>query len=175
MRKILFAVLLMMMPAFAAHAEKPAEVAPFIKAEQPYGAASLSKLMFHVYDATLWTDADPWSMGKPFALRLKYGMDFKGKNLAERSVDEMNDQSQLTPGQEKGYYKQLAILFPDVKKGDTITAIYLPAKGTRLYHNGAYKGSITDTAFSKRFIGIWMSEKTSEPKMRKQLITKTGE
>ena len=175
MRKVLFAILLMMLPAFAAHAEKPAEVAPYIKAEHAYGEASLSKLMFHVYDAALWPDADPWSMSKPFALRLKYGMDFKGKNLAERSVDEMNDQSKLTPENEKDYYKQLAILFPDGKKGDTITAIYLPTKGTRLYHNGAYKGSITDTEFSKRFIGIWMSEKTSEPKVRKRLITKAGE
>lgn len=174
MRKIIFAVLLMLAPA-SAYAEKPAEVAPYIKADLPYGEASLSKFMFHIYDASLWTDASLWSMEKPFALRLKYGMNFKGKNLAERSVDEMNSQARLTPSQEKDYYKQLALLFPDVRKGDTITAIYLPAKGTRLYHNGAYKGSITDTEFSKRFICIWMSDKTSEPKVRKQLLTKGGE
>jgi hypothetical protein len=174
MLRIVFAVLLMLMPA-SAYAEKPTEIGAYIKSDQPYGEASLNKLVFHVYDASLWTDADPWSMGKPFALRLKYGMDFKGKNLAERSIDEMNDQSPLSKTQEEDYYKRLATLFPDVKKGDTITAVYLPAKGTRLYHNGAYKGSITDTDFSRRFIGIWMSEKTSEPKVRKRLLTKAGE
>ena len=174
MRKVLLIVMLLMLPSFAAYAEKPAEIAPYIKAEHVYGEGRLNKLMFHVYDAALWTDAAEWTMKKPFALRLKYGMDFKGKNLAERSVDEMNDQSKLSPEQEKDYYKQLALLFPDVKKGDTITAIYLPAKGTRLYHNGSYKGSITDTTFSARFIGIWMAPETSEPKVRKQLLTKTG-
>lgn len=174
MRRIVFAVLLMLMPA-SAYAEKPAEIGAYIKSDRPYGEASLNKLVFHVYDASLWTDADPWSMGKPFALRLKYAMDFKGKNLAERSIDEMNGQSPLSEAQEKVYYQKLAMLFPDVKKGDTITAVYLPAKGTRLYHNGAYKGSITDIDFSRRFIGIWMSEKTSEPKVRKRLLTKAGE
>ncbi len=175
MREIILIAIMLIVPCFAALADAPAEVAPYIKANKPYGAGSLSKLVFHVYDATLWTDAAEWSMKKTFALRLTYAMNFKGKALASRSIDEMNGQSQLTPAQEKDYSRQLNLLFPDVKKDDTITAIYLPAKGTRIYHNGSYKGSITDTAFSTRFIGIWMSPETSEPKVRKQLLTKSGE
>lgn len=174
MRKIILIAMMVMLPAFSALADKPAEIAAYIKSDHAYGTASLSKLVFHVYDATLWTDAPEWSMKKTFALRLTYAMNFKSKDLATRSIDEMKGQAQLSPAQEKDYYQQLAGLFPDVKKGDAITAIYLPAKGTRIYHNGSYKGSITDTAFSNRFIGIWMAPETSEPKVRQQLLTKSG-
>lgn len=172
MRKIFLIAMMVLLPVFAAVADKPSEVAAYIKAERPYGAATLKKFVFHVYDAELWTDAAEWNMKKPFALRLSYAMNFTGRDLAQRSIDEMNGQKKLTAVQKKDYFQQLDLLFPDVSKGDTITAIYLPAKGTRIYHNGSYISSITDVGFSARFIGIWMSPETSEPEVRKQLLTK---
>lgn len=111
-------------------------------------------------------------MKKPFALSLRYGMNFDGDDLARRSIDEIDGQEKLDKATAASWRAKLLKLFPDVKKGDRITAIYLPAKGTRIYHNGAYRGIISDATFSARFIGIWMSPKTSEPALRKKLVDK---
>lgn len=169
MRSILFALVLALLPV-AAFAATPSEIAPYIKSSEPYGAARLTKLVFKVYDATLWTDAAAFSMNKPFALSLQYLMNFDGADLARRSVEEMDGQQPLTGEKAVRWQAELEKLFPDVKKGDRITAIYLPAKGTRLYYNGKFRGSISDPDFSSRFMGIWMSPKTSEPEVRRKLL-----
>lgn len=171
MRSLLLAFLMVFLPS-AALAAAPTEISAYIKAGVPYGSATLSKLMFHVYDATLWTDAPEWTMKKPFALSLHYGMNFDGGELARRSIDEMHSQRKLEGKTAAAWGARLRALFPDVKKGDSITAVYLPGKCTRIYHNGVYRGSISDAAFSARFIGIWMSPETSEPALRKKLIGK---
>lgn len=162
-----FFMLFMTLPALAA---APSEIGAYIRTAAPYGEAKLNKLMFHVYDAALWTDAPKWTMKKTFALMLRYGMNFDGEDLAKRSISEMDAQDKLADETATAWRTKLAALFPDVKKGDRITAIYLPGKGTRIYHNGKYRGSISDARFSDRFIGIWMSPKTSEPAVRKALI-----
>ncbi len=171
MRSIVFALVLALLPV-PAFAAAPPEIAPYIKASAPYGTARLTKLVFKVYDATLWTDAVSFSMKKPFALRLQYLMNFDGDDLAQRSIDEMDGQEQLDKTTAAVWQAQLEKLFPDVKKGDHITAIYLPAKGTRLYYNGKFRGSISDPVFSERFIDIWMSPKTSEREVRRRLLAK---
>lgn len=171
MRKILFALLLALLPV-KAFADAPPEIAPFIKATKPYGEARLNKLVFHVYDAALWTDAASWTIGKSFALTLRYGMNFDGDDLASRSVEEMNGQKKLDQPTSASWRTRLATLFPDVKKGDRITAIYLPGKEARIYHNGKYRGSVTGALFARRFIDIWMSPLTSEPAVRRDLIAK---
>ncbi|MBL8713049.1 MAG: chalcone isomerase family protein [Alphaproteobacteria bacterium] len=169
MRSLVIALfmLLVAVPAFAA---APSEIGGYIKADKPYGEATLRKFMFHVYDAALWTDAASWTMKKTFALTLRYGMNFDGDDLAKRSISEMDGQEKLEDATAADWRAKLAALFPDVKKGDRITAVYLPANGTRIYHNGKYRGSITNLLFSERFIGIWMSPQTSEPAVRKALI-----
>jgi len=171
MRKIAFALLLALLPV-TAFADAPPEIAPYIKAEKPYGAAKLTKLVFHVYDATLWTDAASWTMGKSFALTLRYGMNFDGDDLAARSIDEMEGQEKLDKPTAASWRARLNKLFPDVKKGDRITAVYLPGKETRIYHNGKYRGSVAGALFARRFIDIWMSPRTSEPALRQNLIAK---
>jgi hypothetical protein len=171
MRSLILAFLLIFLP-LSALAAPPSEIGAYIKSGTPYGSATLNKFMSRVYDATLWTDAPEWTMKKPFALSLRYGMNFDGEDLARRSIEEMDSQKKLAAKTAAAWGAKLRALFPDVKKGDRITAVYLPDRGTRIYYNGAYRGSISDTAFSARFIGIWMSPETSEPAVRKKLIGK---
>lgn len=173
MRNILLTTLLMVMlsaTAFAAVTTKPPELAPHFKTEAPYGAATLRKIGFRVYDATLWTDLPTWSMQKKFALTLVYGIDIKGVNLAERSIEEINRTGKLDQATEKSLLAELTALFPNVKSGDRITALYLPTKGTVFFHNGKKIGTLPDGNSSKRFLGIWLSPETSEPAMRKKLL-----
>lgn len=173
MRNILLAALLLVMisaTAFAAVIAKPPELASHIKTEIPYGAATLRKIGFRVYDATLWTDLPTWSMQKKFALTLVYGINITGESLAERSITEINRTGKLDPAVEKSLLAELSALFPNVKSGDRITALYLPTKGTVFFHNGKKIGTLADGNSSKRFLGIWLSPETSEPQMRQKLL-----
>jgi hypothetical protein len=169
MRKQLCALLLLCSaPALAA--EKPPEIASVIHASQPYGEGTYSWMMIKAYDAILWTDAETWSMQSPFALVLHYRMHFTSKQLADRSIDEMRHIQPLSDAEAADYRAQLTRLFPDVKDGDAITALYIPHQGAQMFYNGKATGRITDDAFAQRFLNIWLSEKTSAPDLRKQLV-----
>jgi hypothetical protein len=61
-------------------------------------------------------------------------------------------------------------LFPDVKSGDRITGVQQPGQGTRFYFNGTLRGEVADADFTRLFFGIWLSPKTSEPRLRTQLL-----
>ena len=171
MRKllVLFA-LLFAAPAFAA--EKPAELDKLVKAEQPYGTASLRKVLLRVYDGEIWTDAGKWSMDETYGLTLHYHMNFSPEELSDRSVEEIRRSAELSKEEASSYGDQLKKIFPQVHPDDRITAFYSPAKGVSFFYNGKAIGNITDKIFAKRFMGIWLSEKTSEPDFRAELIQK---
>ena len=157
------------MPAMAITA-KPPEIATVIASEKPYGEARLRKLGFHVYDASLWHDGDTWQIDSLYALTLTYAMNFTPQELAERSIEEMRRTTAISDAVETSRYTRLIKLFPTVKPGDRITALYQPPGNVSFFHNGTPTGSIAEPDFARAFMGIWLSDKTSEPVMRSRLI-----
>jgi hypothetical protein len=68
------------------------------------------------------------------------------------------------------WYQQMADLFPNVKEGENITGVFDKNQHSHFYYQGKLIGTIEDKVFGQSFFGIWLHEKTSEPKMRKQLL-----
>ena len=64
----------------------------------------------------------------------------------------------------------LSKIFPDVVEGDEIIGVSDPSEGARFFLNDLLIGTITDQNLSRRFFDIWLSEKTSEPEIRKLLM-----
>jgi hypothetical protein len=151
-------------------ADAPPEIVPYIKAQTPYGSATVTRMMIRVYDATLWTDAKPWSMHAPFALTLRYGFHFSSQSLVERTLEEMQHVDHVPQQTQQALKLQLARVFPDVRSGDTITALFLPGKKTLFFHNSKPTGTIVGEEFGKVFFDIWLSPNTSEPDARHQLL-----
>ncbi len=180
MRKLIVVLVPLMFLAHASFAnevtkpnqpvKKPLEIASVIKAENPRGEGALKRLWLKGYDASLWTDAPEWSMDTTYALTLKYARDFSRDDLVERSIKEMEHAQPLTAQQKKEYSAQLSNIFPNVHENDTITSLYEPSKGTTFFYNGKKTGEITDKEFAKKFLGIWLGPKTSEPELRQALI-----
>jgi hypothetical protein len=167
----IFPVLLLLWPmTLYAQTEKPPELSTYIHAQEPYGQGTLTKLGVHVYDATLWTDAKSWSMNTIFALELRYGTGFTSNALVSRSLEEMQRSADFPQVQTASYTQQLGAIFPDVNDGDIITTLYLPQKGVLFFYNGKPCGAIKDKAFAQRFLNIWLSPTTSEPKLRANLL-----
>ncbi|MES2984143.1 MAG: chalcone isomerase family protein [Pseudomonadota bacterium] len=156
----------------SAQTPRPSEIPPVITSTAPFGTGKLSRLLIVAYDAALWTDAKAWSYGAPFALSLRYHMGFESADLVDRTIDEMKGQGTLTPSDEAEYRQQLAKAFPDVKDTDRITAVYVPPRTVQFYYNGTPTHTVNDATFAPRFFDIWLSEKTSEPSLRKALLSR---
>jgi hypothetical protein len=142
----------------------------YFEAPKLVGEARLKFVFWDVYDATLIAPQGNFSPETPFALQLKYLRDFAGEDIASRSIDEMrklgmNDELKLAK-----WYQEMQSLFPNVKKGEVITGIVDAENKSYFYFNEKLLGDVEDKEFSKWFFNIWLSEDTSEPKMRKQLL-----
>lgn len=163
----LFATTAIGTPALAA----PPEIAGVIKSDKPFGEGHVNFLFIKAYNARLWTDAPAWSMDSPCAMEITYGMGFDTDDLVERTIKEMKnvdpglsdaDVTKLTPELDKVY--------PPVKSGDRLVALYVPGQPVMFSHNGKPTGSIGGTGFAKDFFGIWLSPNTSAPDLRKDLL-----
>jgi hypothetical protein len=128
---------------------------------------------FEVYDARLWTPVG-FRHGSytqfPFALELQYLRKLEGAAIASRSIDEMRRVGPFSEAQTQSWLAAMRELFPDVRQGERITGINLPGVGAEFWVNGQRVGVVKDPAFARLFFGIWLDERTSEPKMRAQLL-----
>lgn len=128
---------------------------------------------FEVYDARLWTPRQfrhSQAMQFPFALELQYLRSLEGAAIAKRSVQEMQRIGSFTEAQSQAWLAALRAMFPNVSAGERITGVNLPGVGAEFWVNGQRVGEIKDPAFARLFFGIWLDERTSEPKMRSQLL-----
>ena len=60
-------------------------------------------------------------------------------------------------------------MWPDVEKGDQFL-MQVTAACKPVCLQWQVVGSISDPAFTERFLAIWLSEKSSYPEQRKQLL-----
>lgn len=152
----------------------PAEVASTWAAAQLQGQGRLRFLGLHVYDIRLWSaegglgPAD-WP-AKPLALEIEYARSLVGRLIAERSLEEMRRAGPLDDAVARRWLDSMTDLFPDVKAGDRITGLHLPAGVSRFFHNGQSRGEVRDAEFTRRFFGIWLADHSSEPALRSSLL-----
>ncbi len=140
---------------------------------QLVGEAELKFFFWHVYEARLYSDSGnfAFSQTRPFALELQYRRQFSSQQLVEETrkqwqaigidTDSKDNASRLS---------NLENLLNDVDIGDVIT-LYVDAQGaSNFYFNGRLLGTIADSAFTEQFAAIWLSEKTTRPDFRDNLI-----
>lgn len=168
MVKIILVIMSLLLFGFKPY--KPEELHNIFKDNKPYSQAVLNKLFIKIYEAQIWCDCNLLSYEENFALSLTYDINITKGNLINRTIDEMKNIVPVSDENINYYRQKLEGVFPDVKQNDRITALYLPNKKLEFFHNGKITGTITDMVFAKNFLDIWLSDKSSEPKMRNQLI-----
>jgi Chalcone isomerase-like len=160
-------------PALRAQEVLPPEVSSELPGARRQGNGRLRFFGLHVYDIRLWTPARAlaadWATS-PLALEIEYARTLYGKLIAERSLDEMRRQGEISPAQGERWLAQMTALFPDVKEGDRLTGVQVPGVAARFFVNGALKGEVRDAAFTRLFFGIWLSPRSSEPALREALL-----
>jgi hypothetical protein len=148
-----------------------------VKASMPdakkLGNSKFTWFGLHVYDAQLWSSVAGNQFDykqHPSWLELKYGRDFEGSDIAEQSREEMEKIGGSSEEKLKAWEKKLAEVFPNIKKGDTLSALFLPGKAMQFFHNGKPLAVMNDMELARSFMGIWLDSKTSEPDLRRKLI-----
>lgn len=134
------------------------------------GEGRLSVVFWDVYDATLYAPNGQWHPEKPHALSIRYFREIEGADIAERSAEEIRKQGFSDNDMLEDWRKQMLAIFPNVKDGTELTALFTSKKTTDFYHNGEHIGVVKDPLFGKFFFDIWLNEKTSEPALRKALL-----
>ena len=134
------------------------------------GSAVMRFFGLKVYDVRLWTQMKPFTHADPFVVELVYDISLKGKDIADRSVKEMRAQAIGDEIKLKRWGDEMARIFPDIKQGDTLIGVSLPGREARFYSRDKLIATVPDPEFAKAFFDIWLSEKTSEPKLRVKLL-----
>jgi len=149
----------------------PLEIAPIIHAIGPYGQGDYTALLMTVYKAQLWTDAPQWSMEAPFALTILYDMSFSTDDFVSRAKSEMKHvDPSLSDASLEAYGAAMEKVFPPVKSGDEITALFQPGKPVQIFKNGNPTGTVSEAGFAEPFFGIWLSPRSSSARLRKALL-----
>lgn len=150
-----------------------AELRDLLPQHKLSGRSRLTVWGFDVYDASLWVApgfrADKLT-AQPFALELAYLRNVTNTDIAERSIAEMRRLAPLSDAQASNWTAAMLRVFPNIKKGDRITGVYRPGAGAVFLVNGKSAGDIPDAEFARLFFAIWLSPKTSEPKVRSALL-----
>lgn len=132
---------------------------------------------FEIYDATLWVA--PGFNARTYhqhglALSLTYLRSFKGRDIAQRSVQEMRRQGTLEAALESRWLTAMQTAFPDIQAGERLTGLHLPGAGARFWHQGQARAEIRDPEFSRRFFGIWLADSTSDAQLRSALLQRAS-
>jgi Chalcone isomerase-like len=151
---------------------------PEVQADIPQarlgGEGKLRVLGFEVYDARLWVAPDFHAerfAQHDFALEIAYLRDFDNFDIAKRSIKEMRRVAVVSDAQAQKWLQTMTEVFPDVKRGDRLTGIHRADGSARFLFNGKPLAQINDKEFAPAFFAIWLSPKTSEPRLRERLIS----
>lgn len=137
------------------------------------GQGQFSYLFWDLYQAQLYTADGNWrgyQQSAPLVLKLTYQRDISKADFIEATVDQWKHLQGKVSAQHQDWAKQLDTLWTDVKKGDQLSCVLLADGTVQFYFNDKLLGDVTDPAFGPAFLDIWLSEKTSAPKLRKQLL-----
>jgi hypothetical protein len=152
----------------------PAEIRNELPGARLQGTARMRFFGLPVYDIRLWSAQPPLRddpASQALALELQYARALDGAAIAERSLQEMRRQdSTLDAARAEQWLTAMRRLFPDVTAGDRLTGVQRPARAARFFHNGRFIGEVADGDFARLFFGIWLSERTSEPGLRAELL-----
>jgi len=135
------------------------------------GKASFSFMLWDIYNSKLATSTGKYPLTDEkgtLVYTINYQRDISSQDLVERTVEQW-EHLKVGKNTYKPYVAPLSEMWPDIKKGDSL-ALVSNESGSGFYHNDTFVGSIQNTEFSSLFLSIWLSQKTSEPDLREQLL-----
>ncbi|MFT6303431.1 MAG: hypothetical protein ACI9XK_004382 [Granulosicoccus sp.] len=142
----------------------------YISNAELVGKARLKVFFWSVFDAKLYAQNAKFSPEQPFALSLSYLREITGSEIVTQSISEMQAQNQYSKIELEEWEAQLSDIIPNVDSTTTITGVRDQAGATLFYKNGEIIGQIKNRRFTQGFFNIWLGPKTTQTKLRAQLL-----
>lgn len=142
---------------------------------QKCGAARLTVLFWDIYESSLFTPSGQYYPGiRPLRLEIKYLRQIKASDLVAQTAKEWQAQG-IQDSRHDTWLTMLDNLWPDVKANDVLALSIAENGGAQFTFNGELLGTIDDPDFGRDFAGIWLSPRTTRPKLRAALIGDTNQ
>ncbi|MFD2166871.1 chalcone isomerase family protein [Thalassotalea euphylliae] len=166
----MFTLLLVVFPrqSSASSIVAPASSTELKQALKLVGETRFKVLFWDIYDSQLLTKTGTYDEQQSFMFEITYLKNISSEDLIERTVEQWQHIGIDAPLYET-YLPKLAQFWPDIKKGDSLT-MWVDEHSTAFYFNQELVGTIADSEFGNMFSAIWLSPKTSQPKLRKELL-----
>ncbi|MBD1575776.1 hypothetical protein HC723_04820 [Vibrio sp. S11_S32] len=139
------------------------------------GQGKVQYLFWDLYQAELFASHRNVDQSDTKALRLTYLKSISKNDLLEATQDQWQRLG-ITSNQTDVWLAELDKIWPNVSSGNQLTLLVNPQGVSTFYfashatHSVKAMGSIKDVDFGPAFLSIWLSPKTSEPKLRQQLL-----
>jgi hypothetical protein len=135
------------------------------------GETTFSILFWDLYKSKLQTTSGKYPLEKDsekLLYHINYLTDISREDLLMRTVEQWQHLG-IETERYQTYLSVLEKIWPDIEDGDTLS---LHVNNTRsvFYFNNNFIGEIEQSEFSQLFLDIWLSENTSEPKLRLELL-----
>jgi hypothetical protein len=136
---------------------------------QLVGRAQFSVLFWDIYESRLYTPSGQFEGVKPSVLfEITYQKDITKQDLIERTIEQWQHLG-LVKDDYQRFVLPLNNLWPNIIDGDRL-ALHVGVGESVFYLNDKYIGQIEGEGFAALFLDIWLSPKTSQPKLRLQLL-----
>ncbi|MCG9729893.1 chalcone isomerase family protein [Shewanella sp. Isolate13] len=134
------------------------------------GRGEMQWWWFSLYRAKLLTLDGNYSQGElPLVLDIEYYQEIPSERLVEATLDQWQHLGVSEQSQQK-WLAEIKHVWPNVVEGDKLTLSVLDSGVSQFYFNGQPLAKPMPKGFSEDFLAIWLSESTSRPELRKQLI-----
>lgn len=135
------------------------------------GEATFSILFWDLYKSQLLTTTGkyPVSISNDKVLfTIHYFADISSDELISRTIEQWQYLG-ISSEQYMNYLPKLKAIWPDIKEGDSLSLLIHQGHSS-FYFNQQFIGMIKPFEFGQMFLAIWLSENTSEPKLRRELL-----
>ncbi|MCL1058611.1 chalcone isomerase family protein [Shewanella gelidimarina] len=137
---------------------------------QEVGRGEMQWWWFTLYRARLLTPDGAYSQGQyPLVLDIEYYQDIPSSRLLEATLDQWQHLG-LDDSRQLQWQTTLSELWPDVTEGDKLSLKVMSPQVSQFYFNGKPLSKAMPAGFSDDFLSIWLSDQTSRPSLRKQLL-----
>jgi hypothetical protein len=139
------------------------------------GRAQFSILFWDIYNSALYTKSGSYlheASTQSLIFEIEYLKDITKNDLLERTVEQWKHLN-IPESEYSKFIPTLKVIWPDISSGDKL-AMLVQNKQSVFFFNNLRVGHIEQKEFSKLFLDIWLSPRTSQEKLREQLLGGKG-
>lgn len=162
-----FTLLSLMTWAGAATANVPMEAATWYPDLKRVGEASHSIFFVSVYDVNLYQSRKEDNVN---LLEFTYYLNLPAKKRIDSTLEKISGMSKYKSAPLDVWKKEMKRIFPNVKKGDTVSVLKTHDNEAVFFYKGKYRGEIADTEFTSAFFDVFLGTQSPHDSMREDLL-----